>query len=407
VNVRDPAEHEEKNEGPAVSGLETAIRNALERSDRTDAETRARIYQSAREALDAGLRKQGVTDTQVVAAQRQRLEGKIREIEMEERGRVAQPVAPQPPAPQQPAAQFSVDPPVAPVTRVPEPHGGVLLGGQTRDASPKPAGTATAPVLAPAGDLGSLGAARPERAEPAPEPKAADRKRSGRTADRDLDVPPERAAKPRRRRGWVSRLAVWGLCLAVLGGAAWWVYSSEIVQGVIRQATNAGGQPATGNGAPELDPQQGFSADWAEVFVPENMAALQPAAQARLEAVAASEGPAVRILSATPNEAGDVAVQVPVELLREMAGKSSTVALTLQSGANRSVHLAVRCDFGSLGDCSRHRFTATQEKTDALFQVSFDRSLVPNSPGRILINTGLDGPDQPLLLYSVRILPGQ
>ncbi|OHV83814.1 hypothetical protein [Rhizobium sp. LCM 4573] len=395
-----------------MSGLETAIRNALERSDRTDAEIRARIYQSAREALDAGLRKQGVTDVQVVAAQRQRLEGKIREIEMEERGRVARAEAPPPvsqqPVQQQPSAQFSVDPPVAPATRIPEPHGGVLLGGQTRDAGPKPAGPTSAPALA--GDLGSLGAARPERANPAPkpisEPKPADRRKGG-PDDRVLDVPPERAAKPRRRRGWVSRLAVWGLCLAVLGGAAWWVYSSEIVQGVIRQASNAGSRPAAGIGAPELDPQQGFSADWAEVFVPQNMAALQPAAQARLEAVAASEGPAVRLLSATPNEAGDVAVQVPVELLREMAGKSSTVALTLQSGANRSVHLAVRCDFGSLGDCSRHRFTATQEKTDALFQVSFDRSLAPNSPGRILINTGLDGPDQPLLLYSVRILPGQ
>ena len=39
-----------------MSGLETAIRNALARSERANAEVRARIYQSARNALEAGLR---------------------------------------------------------------------------------------------------------------------------------------------------------------------------------------------------------------------------------------------------------------------------------------------------------------------------------------------------------------
>ncbi|MCY1310482.1 hypothetical protein D9M70_606760 [compost metagenome] len=56
-----------------MSGLETAIRNALERSDRASAETRARIYQSARQALEAGLQKQGIEDVNVIAQQRHRL----------------------------------------------------------------------------------------------------------------------------------------------------------------------------------------------------------------------------------------------------------------------------------------------------------------------------------------------
>ncbi|MGO7623917.1 regulator, partial [Rhizobium ruizarguesonis] len=41
-----------------MSGLETAIRNALENSDRDNPEVRGRIYKSARQALEAGLRKQ-------------------------------------------------------------------------------------------------------------------------------------------------------------------------------------------------------------------------------------------------------------------------------------------------------------------------------------------------------------
>jgi hypothetical protein len=69
--------------------------------------------------------------------------------------------------------------------------------------------------------------------------------------------------------------------------------------------------------------------------------------------------------------------------------------------------VAISCDFSSLGDCSRHRFTATPEKADLLFRATFERSLVPNSPGQLLINSDIDGNGLPINIYSVRILPGQ
>ena len=73
-----------------LSGLETAIRNALDRSKRADRDIRARIYQSARQALDAGLQKQGVTDRLMIMQQRELLEQKIHEIEMEELRRLSE-----------------------------------------------------------------------------------------------------------------------------------------------------------------------------------------------------------------------------------------------------------------------------------------------------------------------------
>ncbi|MQW95096.1 biotin transporter BioY, partial [Sinorhizobium fredii] len=79
-----------------MSGLETAIRNALERSERSNAEVRARIYQSARQALENGLKKQEIEDPEIIAKQRHRLEAVIHAIETEERAalkaRVASPV---------------------------------------------------------------------------------------------------------------------------------------------------------------------------------------------------------------------------------------------------------------------------------------------------------------------------
>src|SRR5690606_2619769 len=76
-------------EGSDVSGLETAIRNALARSERANAEVRARIYQSARNALEAGLRKQEINDPEAISAQRHRLEATIHQIEGEERAQLA------------------------------------------------------------------------------------------------------------------------------------------------------------------------------------------------------------------------------------------------------------------------------------------------------------------------------
>ncbi|MFB9950010.1 hypothetical protein ACFFP0_14195 [Rhizobium puerariae] len=412
-----------------MSGLETAIRNALDRSDRANQEIRARIYQSARQALDAGLRKQGVSDRLIVMQQQELLERTIHEIEMEEVGRQSHPVpvpvpdveldtgsshAPEPGIVEPPA----VAAPSQAAVREPE----VMLGGETRSdasgfaASVAPSVAPAAATAEPSGDLGGLVAARPERLEAEPRGGASKPAKAEKTAASSagpaLDVPPERAAKPRRRRGFLSHLMTWLVTLAIVGGACWWFYQSGMVQSFIEEAMKAADQATTGGqgagqGPIAFDPRSGFSDEWVEIFAPSRVAELKPGGQAKVDAVAGSEGQAVRIVSATPTEGGDVAIDVPPEVLREMAGKSSTVALTLQSAEDRSVQLSVRCDFGSLGNCSRHRFTATQEKLEALFRVSFERSLAPNRPGRLIVNSGLDGADRPVLLYSVRVLPGQ
>jgi hypothetical protein len=93
--------------------------------------------------------------------------------------------------------------------------------------------------------------------------------------------------------------------------------------------------------------------------------------------------------------------------LQELVGKSSTIALTVQSATEKPVQFSVRCDFASLGACARHRFSARQERADVLLRVTFEGSAAPNGPGRLLLNTGLDGGGQSILLDSVRVLPGQ
>ena len=411
-----------------MSGLETAIRNALDRAERGDGQVRARIYQSARQALDAGLRKQGVTDNLVIMQQRKRLEDKIGEIENEEIDRLAQSA--------EPALRADVDPFIemdatarqgaahaapeiaVPVDtqRAPAHHAADTgaLGGVTRSGST--AGShrempSMAPEIVPVGSgEAPVPGAAPEASaieETAPITRA--RGRKARKGKASADLPAGRAR--RKKRSFLSHLITWIVTLGLVAVGCFIFYQSGMVQSIVDEAMRSANRPSalqsSGQGPSALSSRGGFSEEWAAIFEPKDEAVFKAGPQAQAQIATGTEGQALRISSATPDAAGDIAIEVPVEVLRELAGKSSTLALTIQSAANQHSQISVRCDFGSLGTCSRHRFTATQEKLDALFKVSFDRTMVPNAPGRILVNSGIQGVDRPVFIYSVRALPGQ
>nr|WP_246753422.1 hypothetical protein [Agrobacterium sp. OT33] len=384
-------------QGSVVSGLETAIRNALDKSDRSNAEVRARIYQSSRQALEAGLRKQGIDDPQVVAQQRQRLESLIHVIENEERNRLLDRVEQQL-RPPQPADASHGEVSVDPVSQ-PQPHDAMAvepeLRGETREMPP--------------------GAA-------APEPMSAGRRnakpprRGSSAGDASLAFRPEGAVGRRKRRGLFARLFMFVTLLAFVGLGAWWVYSSGLLLSPEQRDTSVPNPPAQVqaedfNGAepaPSLSAGRGFSDDWVELFNAERgSAGISAGPRATVENIATPAGKAIRVTSRSVSQDGAVSLEVPVEVMRDMAGKSSTISITLQSSSDRQTQVSVACDFATLGDCSRHRFTATAERADMLLNATFERSLVPNAPGKIFINSDIDGNSRPVNLYSVRILPGQ
>ncbi|ANH02667.1 hypothetical protein [Shinella sp. HZN7] len=387
-----------------MSGLETAIRNALARSERANAEVRARIYQSARNALEAGLRKQDIRDPETIAAQRHRLEATIHQIEAEERaGLVATP-----------SHETRVDPVVEarpePVMRAerdvrPEP---------TLDAEPRGGTERRMEAERPASS--DIGAIRPERADgfgkggkrPASAANAA-------AAAEAADFRPERAAKPRKRRGRLfSFLLVVATLIAAFGALAWWVRTSGLLEDLRSGADNST-PPATVSGEDfsgedpikkALDTQSRFTADWRAVFAPAETAKLSAGPAGRFEAVSTNEGPAVRVTSTNPERDGAVEIAVSPAILGEMGGKTSTIAMTLQAVGDKPVQVTVECDFGTMGGCGRHRFTVS-ERTDILFQVEFEGSLSPSEPGKLLLNSDITGGDASVNLYAVRILPGE
>ncbi|HEV7433636.1 MAG TPA: hypothetical protein VGO22_02000 [Pseudorhizobium sp.] len=401
-----------------MSGLETAIRNALEKSDRGNPAIRAQIYQSARQALQSGLSKQGVTDVQVIATQRQRLEAKIREIEEEEQR--SQPTAPTPATPQVRAPAPEAHEPRN--VRQQPPAGAAsaeafALGGATRDEWHSADRTE-------AGDPSSLGALGADRSDAAPGKMSQDvlgetrldgaspgvraKGRRRRSADPSaLTDSMKRSRSPRRRRSLMPVLAAWLVFLALFAAAAWWAYSSGLVRQSMEQAIEAANRSSlnqqNGQG---LGPQVGFSEDWLLVFDGSDAGAVEASGAAQLEPADTASGSAAR-LSLVAGAEGEIVVAVPVDILRQLAGRTSTIALTVQAAADAAVEFAVSCDFGSLGTCPRHRFTAHQEKAEALFRVTFAETSAADASGRLLLTTSSAAGSSEILLHAVRILPGQ
>ncbi|MCO6176666.1 hypothetical protein [Ciceribacter sp. RN22] len=387
-----------------MNGLEAAIRNALERSDRANAETRARIYQSARHALETGLQKQGITDPEIIAQQRHKLEATIHAIELEERGRlpavdsdVRRPQPPEAAVMPQPSPAPTVEAIREPATPAVEPG-----WGERRDGP------------AAAGDFGDLRAERPHSTT-----ESVDTPMDGgevRTAGAAMEIRPEAPIRPRKkRRGFFARLFMFAVLLGAIGTGAWWVYTSGLMLSEAERDTSVPNPPPqaveedfTGTQEPKpLETRNGFSDEWIEVFEPKRIDAIRPRANAAVDVVTARDGTAMNVVSRSADADGNVEITVPTDALREMAGKTSTFALTVEAAGDEPVQIAVECDFGRLGDCARHRFTVNTEKMDVLFRVSFDKSMAPATPGRLLLNAGLGGRGEGINLYSVRLLPGQ
>jgi hypothetical protein len=202
--------------------------------------------------------------------------------------------------------------------------------------------------------------------------------------------------------------------VAAFGALAWWVQTSGLLAD-LRGGADGSSPPATVSGEDfsgedpikkALDTQSRFSSDWRAIFSPADTAKLSAGTAGRFEPVSTNEGPAVRLTSTNPEREGALLIEVSPEVLGEMAGKTSTVAMTLQSENGKPVQVSVECAFGSMGGCGRHRFTVS-ERTDILFQVEFDRSLSPSEPGHLVLNSDVSGGDASVNLYAVRILPGE
>ena len=248
-----------------MSGLEQAIRNALERAERSNPEIRSRIYQSARNALDAGLRKQDIDDDAVIERQRQRLEITIRAIEDEELEKLrlaarlekvfieSTPFEPEhEPEPVAGTPDVMPEPDVPQLTPKPQ-TADILSGVIEHQAEPRK----PEPIDSIDGSLSDFSATRDERRTsftPKPEKRVVPERaaRKGKRAVREEEDPvwaeastpegrsvaPEKRAARRRSSSWVVSLFVYCVLIGIIAFGAWWVYATGMIGAALHGTGN-------------------------------------------------------------------------------------------------------------------------------------------------------------------------
>lgn len=369
-----------------MTGLESAIRNALERAGARDAATRARIYDAARSALEKGLAQRADLDPAVAQAQRDRFEALVRDVEAEEAEREAE---------------------------------AVEIGGIARDAE-EPAGAAAprlegvrretpAEVRAPEVSLAPASAPR-KAAEAAAAPVAVaaevktERTRRGRKIAKRAEKQ-ERRDRRRRRRGglWSSLFLL--LTLLVFGGLALWFVDAT---GLLQEAGSTNGGPNSFtkfDGGPGLATQGGFVGAWTPIYRPGKDADPAAGSAARVEIVKTERGQAARITSTSPGADGAVRFTVPVAAMQVLAKGKATIALDARDVEGKPTQISIECDFGSLGTCRRRRVDVANEMTDVVFNADVADGATLGGPGAIIINSDVGGRGRPVDIFAVGVQP--
>ncbi len=427
-----------------MSGLEQAIRNALERAERSNPDVRARIYQSARNALETGLRNQHVNDLLVVGRQRQVLEDSIRLIENEELERLATIARLE-------RVLENTKPEVAPVKadRPPEPEP-FLPAGDRPEIPQDDDGTDEERQLADGdGSLDNVHAGAPTEAIRGRPPLTAERAEAerviaaahqqedelladlaaGRPSDSparheeedpawaasatpaSLRVTPARKGRIRRAGSLFVSLFVYSVIFGFIGAGAWWVHSTGLLQtladreGNVPRVTPQASSEDFDPSASPLDPQRGFSGEWISLFKPGSGKVTAHEA-AKISEVKDSDGTAVLVTSGLPDSRGEVDFEIPAADLQDMAGKNMVFAITVKTDRDKPTQIYVECDLSTLGDCGRHRYTVLQDRADQLFKLDLTGKLAPSQPGHIRINSDITGGGGAVRLYGIRALPG-
>ncbi len=408
-----------------MTGLDAAIREAIDRAGADDPAARERVYRTARLALEKGLARRPDLDPAAADQQRRRFDDLIREIEAENTQETAaaaerpapvetEPAAPPeavpPPADEAPPAPAEAAAPMPAATQGWEPpppaYDQSLDAGDDGPVFSGPASTVEPPGRpsydgAPSAEMfDSL--AREVRAEQRPSKRE---RRKAAAKERKLSRSERRARRPRTAARLLSALFL-VVSLLVFGGLVLWFLSAT---GLLSETGAVGGGAnsfrkfdAVSSGATaNLMTQDGFGRAWSPIFVPGKGDPVSAGPKARIEAVADERGKALRLTSTVPGPDGDLAIEVPASLMDRMAGTTSVLALNLRAVHGKPTQIAVECDFSSLGGCSRRRFDVTAEMTDVVMKLRFEKGSPPKAPGRILLNTDIAGKGRSVDLFAV------
>jgi hypothetical protein len=215
--------------------------------------------------------------------------------------------------------------------------------------------------------------------------------------------------RSRARSSVFTRIVVVGVLLFFGYMAAIWVNQSGLwamIEQYRSGATDA--DTAESNAATPLiknpmDPRRSFDSSWQDIFKAADTASLETSGDAAVEQASAADGSYALVTSGSSGPTGNVSIPVSADILAGLAGKTSTIALTVGSGNDTSTQISVECLFPGLGDCGRHRFNVTAERGDFLLRLTLPAGNGTPSPGKIILSSDVTGGGKSIKLFAIRV----
>ena len=415
-----------------MSGLESAIRTALENTDRHDANQRARVYQSARQALEKGLANQNIREPGAVARQRRRLDDIITAIEQEEAAAArkareaaqARPMFDDPfavgrtpdsrtsEAPSlddeigaiSPGESFSAEPSfdAEPDARFAYPESPVIASEDAGNVDFTEAGFTLAPrvesghidsaALAPVGDIALSGEDRtPVTGSVRSDPK---RRRPTRKERKAAKQAARAEKKPVRRRRTLTAAVITVILIGFVLLAGAWVLNSNFAINPENLDTSVP------NPSPRIEAEDFEGASgWTQIFQPGTANVMTPGAQATLQDVTFANAPAVEIASNAVGDAGAVAIALPVAVRGMLESGPVLIEISAVSPDGAGQEVGIYCADGTIDGCQRHRFTTNAHRDSLVIRLDPARGVVPT---RLMLSSDLTGGGKPLDIFAIR-----
>lgn len=380
----------------SATGLDAAIRKAIDRADARDASARERVYRSARMALETGIAQRPDLDRATIEAQRRRFDEVVRSIEAEKSKTGASELV------EPPAVAVEADGVAPPVL---EP---LFVARRTSEASreappvepsPRRATVAEPAMDAAAADFGGL--ADEVRAD-----------RPTKTPAEKKDKPKKRPERQRKGRGAARLFSALFLLVSLLI-FGWLGLRLLDKTGLIEPAETVGRSASTftkfdaDSKAMHLVTEDGFVGAWKPVFLPGKLGEVTAGPAAKKMIVSDERGKALRLTSATAGPDGEIRVAIPADVLDSMAGRVSVIAMNVRGVDGQQTQIALECAFGPAGGCDRFRFPVHAEMTDVVFKIDLRKASPPRRPGALVLNTDIEGKGRPIDLFAVGLRPAQ
>jgi len=220
---------------------------------------------------------------------------------------------------------------------------------------------------------------------------------------------PEKLAKPRPKSFWrrpFALLLISTIVFAAVGIGAWWIYDQNLTMPAEMRDNSVPNPPKLleAESSP-LEEETLEGGEWVTIFETDDpIGLITPASSTAILSKDAS-GTFVTLKSAAGDLQRSFKFVIEPGIIEAILGKMAVFELIVKSGTQDNQQFIVTCQFGTLGNCGRNRFTIGREQKTLTFKKDFSEfeAKTTQKSAAISMIVDISGRGAPLDVYGLRV----